>query len=147
MDVFPDRVSAAGFVNQMHDYNPGITEEGLFWTLLVAPESVSARGHHAEMCLRDQFTPDMGTFEDAVARNPMHPATIEIDCVWKATSRTLQQDRDEENHFVFKFRPAEGSVRWRATGPSGTLHSVATVEAQETLYGAIGTERNGVFFS
>lgn len=146
MDVFPDRESARAFANQSHDYNPGITEEGLFWTLLMTPESVSTSSRRAEMCLRDQFIPDMHTFENAVARGPIDPATIAIDCTWSATSG-MQRDRDPENQFVYRFREADARVEWQTTGPSGNLRSVMTGDPQETLYGAIGRERNGAFFS
>ena len=147
MDVFPDRESAAAFANQQNDYNPGLTEEGLFWTLLIAPESARSSARRAEMCLVDQFIPDMGTFQNALLRGPMDPATIQIDCRWEASSNRREVDRSEENEYVYRFRPAEAAVEWQATGPSGTFHSILTDEPQETLYGAIGTERNGRFFS
>jgi hypothetical protein len=147
MDVFPDRASARIFANQTHDYNPGITDDGLFWTLLIAGESATRSERRADLCIRDQFIPDMHTFENAVVRGPMDPATIAIDCAWEATSGKVERDRNEEQQYVFSFREAMGRVHWRATGPSGNLRSIMTGEPQETLYGAFGSERNGVFFS
>lgn len=145
--MFPDRESAEAFTNQIQDHNPGITEEGLFWTQLIAPESATWQAKRAQMCLRDQFIPDMETFENAVVRGPMIPSTIDVEAVWEAVSNKPEQLRDEENQFVFNFRFAEAEVHWRATEPNVTFESVETGTPQQTLYAAIGVERNGHFFS
>ena len=146
MDVFPDRESAALFAGQTHDYNPGITESGLFWTLLIAPESARSTSRSAEMCLRDLFMPDFGTFENALLGGKIDPAMIDIDCRWESTSHSSQVDRNEDLRYVYRFRPADAVVEWKANGPTGTFRSVDSGTPQETLFGAVGFERNGRFF-
>lgn len=152
MDVFPDRESARDFDLdlQEHDYNFGITEEGLFWTALIAPESAIFHPRGAEMCLRDQFIPDMESFLNAVARGPMHPSTIAIECDIASMQGRPDVVRDPDNRFVFWPRNAESAVRWRATGTRDgqqvSIESRMTDDPQETLFGAVGFERNGRFF-
>lgn len=113
----------------------------------MASESAAWQAKRAEMCLRDQFIPDMETFENAVARGPMIPSTINADVVWEATSNSVERISDTTNEFVFDLRLAEAQVHWSATQPGVTFDSVETETPQETLYAAIGVERNGRFFT
>lgn len=145
--MFPDRASAAQFVNQTGDHNPGITEQGLFWTLLIAPETAAWGPLSARMCAEDLWLPDMENFENALARGPMKPSTVRFDATWQAQAGPPEVARDEENRFEFRHRRAEGFVSFDSTTQPGvSFHSVETSTPQETLFAAIGVERNGIFF-
>jgi hypothetical protein len=40
MDLYNGPVGSANVSQQIHDYNPHITPNGLFWTIPVPPDSV-----------------------------------------------------------------------------------------------------------
>jgi hypothetical protein len=144
--VFADRASAVQFVNQTHDHNPGITEQGLFWTLMIAPEMAAWSPFEARMCADDLWLPDMGDFGNAIARGPAKPSTVRFEATWSARRGPPERLRDETNRFEFRHRLADGVVRFASTTqPAVSFRSVETSTPQQTLFAAIGTERNGVF--
>ncbi|HEU4430570.1 MAG TPA: hypothetical protein VFT98_17545 [Myxococcota bacterium] len=133
-------------MNQTEDHNPGITDEGLFWTLLIAPEMASWRPFSARMCATDLWLPDMENLGNAIARGPMKPSTVQFDATWRGSGE-LEVARDEENQFEFRHRRAEGFVSFASTTQPGvSFRSIETSTPQETLFAAIGVERNGIFF-
>ena len=89
--------------------------------------------------------PDFGTFENVLLGGKIDPAMVSIDCKWEATSGP-QVDRNEALEYIYHFRLADALVEWHTSGPTGNFRSVENGAPQETLYGAIGTERNGRFF-
>ena len=136
---------AAQFEGQIHDHNPGISEEGLFWTLLISPDSVSIHDGWARMCVNDLPMPDMRSFENAVARGPMLPSTVAFEMHWDTAGRR-RRARDRENRFVFDFREADSKIWWKAV-QRGVTYESDPASTSSTVFAALGHERNGVFFS
>ena len=61
---------APDFSNQVHDYNPGIAENGLFWTIPFPEEGawIDLASGKAEMHALSLEIPDTYTFTNAFAR-------------------------------------------------------------------------------
>ena len=127
----------------MRDHNPGISEAGLFWSLLMTPEGAVSRADGAEMCIADQLIPEFGNFVNAISGAPANVSTISCDATWEATGPEEVLSDDTEQ-FVFRFRPAESRVHWRASQPGSQFES--TDAPQDTLFAAFGREKNGEFF-
>ena len=135
-----------GAAGQVHDFNPGILPNGLFWTMSIPAGSfsVSKDGRRARLRIKNLCMPDTFFFSNNVSVS----AEIDVDVTWNATSRPFRRgtgnsDPTQWDAFLGDFRDAhaQGRASARETGfsfESGKLDSSG-------FYGSMGPERNGVF--
>jgi hypothetical protein len=138
---------------QVHDFNPGVGADGLFWTLPIPRESVdidlddaTARFHMEHLAI-----PDFFDFLNAVGASspPVPPAhgAVSFDVRWQGT-KPLAHLRDAVNGFVGDFMHSQATIAWSAEEPSRHFRFVSDgAEKSTTISGVIGRERNGAFFS
>jgi hypothetical protein len=138
--------------NQIHDFNPGIDSNGLFWTTAFPRSGVSidldagtARMHANNMPVPDYFNilNSTGFTQPPI---PPIPSVVSFDVRWKAKSTAkLTPISDATNHFSGKFIDSNATIVWSA---SQTGFTFATDAAPTTpVSGVIGHERNGRFFA
>ena len=75
---------------QLHDFNPGITQNGLFWTVVLPADTVDVDldAGTATLDVHDLHVTDDYTFENSVLHNigrPSTPAVVSFQVVWNAT--------------------------------------------------------------
>ena len=141
------QVGSVPIAGQIHDYSPGITENGLFWTIAVPPEAV-------------QFDPDLQTgsyrqsdldvldafnIPNALAEGPTVPGRVSFDVQWMATGSSTAM-RNDAHGFSGEFRQSRATVAWSGSTDTSKFVS-APAQASNSIYGFIGRERNGVFRS
>jgi hypothetical protein len=138
------------FANQLHDYEPGITADGLFWTIPIPSESVavSLRDGTARMQLTHAPIPDFTNFPNAVGliqpAIPPVPATVSFDLRWSGvTNRTQLRNADER--FVALVTETGATVEW-SSSQEGFSFVSDPANTSTSIYAAIGRESNGVFF-
>lgn len=137
----------------MHDYNPGIASNGLFWTIPVPPDAGGidlARGtaffHMTRVAIPDfhDFFNSLGFGNPPV---PVVPGYVSFDTRWHATG-PLVGIRDVGKHFVGEFRDSVATIAWSASTPAQHFHFVSDPRGTtRTIGAAIGHERNGEFFT
>ena len=142
MDLFNGAVGS----NQVHDFNPGIRESGLFWTQPVAGDTVTFSLEHgtASLAADDLDEEDYHNLHNALLDGPSDPASVSFEMKWAASGAPMNVT-DTVHRFTGRFRLAEVQIEWTADAPgfrfvsdaAGTTHNVRSV---------IGRERNGVFF-
>lgn len=138
---------------QVHDFEPGIAANGLFWTIPVSPDAVAidldagtARFHAQTMPM-----PDFFNFPNAVGLvpNPVPPGAghVSFDVRWQASGAATQL-RDAVNHFAGLFIPSQARIWWSASEPALSFQFMSDgADTSTTIQTAvIGHERNGVFF-
>lgn len=130
---------------QIHDFSPGISEAGLFWTVPVHPETVAFTEDLSTVSFR---VPSMGTVDafnlpNALAEGPTVPATVSFEVVWTASGPTRSLE-SEAHDFAGDFRPATAAVAWTGSSERGHYQSDPP-ETSETIYALVGRERNGAF--
>ena len=155
MDVF--EVGHLGeFDFQLHDHNPGTSETGLFWTIPIPPASVSmdfASGE-AIFALSDAQMPDFGNVltalwdggdldETGMRLRQVFPSTVSIEVRWFGGG-VQEQARDFTNRFVYLNKETSANIKWRAVRRGAMFES--DDGPQNTVFAAIGQERNGAFF-
>ena len=142
MDLFTGAVGSG----QVHDFNPGIRESGLFWTQPVAGDAVtfSLEQGIATLAADDLDEEDYHNLHNALVDGPSEPASVSFQMRWQANSNPMNIT-DSVHRFTGRFRLSEVQIEWSAATPSfrfvsdpaSTTHNVRSV---------IGRERNGVFF-
>lgn len=140
-------------VLQFHDFEPGILQSGLFWTVPirssaidVAPGAGTARLRATELAV-----PDYTNFFNAVAPNPDPPpipSRVSFDVRWHGGG-DRRKLRDTTFGFVGNFVEGAATIDFRvANDAPGSVVYTAVAEGQTTVGPpAVGHERNGIFFS
>jgi hypothetical protein len=142
MDLFTGAVGTG----QVHDFNPG-TDNGLFWTVPVPGDVVSADIEHgtASLALNDLDVEDYHNLLNALLDGQNDPASVTFEMRWQAIDSPMNVS-DPVHHFDGRFTLSSVQIEWSAStknftfvsDPASTTHNVRSV---------IGHERNGIFFS
>lgn len=156
MDVFETGRQFGDFDFQLNDHNPGVSELGLFWTMPIPKDSVSANlaEGKAAFCLSDAQMADLhdlltglwggGEFDGGgKPLAPVFSSTVSLDARW-FDAGSVVQTRDPVNRFVYQNAQTKASIKWRSVRRGVKFES--DNGPQEVLFSAIGTERNGIFF-
>ena len=133
----------------MHDFNPGIRNDGLFWTTVVPEESVQVDlgAGTANYSLRNARMPDFHDFGNAVNGGGITtPGVVSFKVTWEAQSAPTA--------VAFPTRPlwrnaAPAIARMEWSGRSGEFEfqsrpiGTSSSEGQGAL---LGEERNGTMY-
>ena len=133
----------------MHDFNPGILPNGVFWTMEIPRNSfrVWGRGRHARLRLDDLPMPDTFFF----ANNVSVSGQIDVDVRWRATSPVAERGNGLDavdpfwDKFIGWFRDA--LCTGRAGGAETGFHFRTNRMTSADFFAEMGRERNGVFLS
>lgn len=131
---------------QVHDFNPGITPSGLFWTIPVPDHAVAVdpKRHTARMHLTDVEVQDQGTIAAALAREPGVPALASFDVRWSGVL-AVQPVRDTTNQFEAIFVLNTATAEWTAQ-EEGFAFVSDPADTSSSVFAEFGVERNGIFF-
>jgi hypothetical protein len=144
MDLFT--VAVGTNKGQVHDFNPGIRESGLFWTVPVPEDAleVNFEAGTATLSLHDFDTDDYGNLENALKGGQEFDASVTFDMKWTATGQPFNVS-DPVHTFAGRYRLATVDIAWSATAPgfSFTSNPASNVNVKSVF----GRERNGIFFS
>jgi hypothetical protein len=142
MDLFTGAVGTG--VGQVHDFNPGIRESGLFWTLPVSEDVLEVEDETATLAVNDLDQEDYHTLGNALHDGPSDPASVSFEMRWKASAGPIQVT-DPVHGFTGKYRISTVQIEWSAKAPN---FEFASDPAGSTINvsSVFGRERNGVFF-
>jgi len=142
--------------HQVHDWEPGIADSGLFWTIPISPGSIKAdpaRGW-ARFRVEALKIGDYHDFFNAVNGGTPIPSRVSFDAVWEGGGSAVDL-RNETFRFEGHYVPGPARIDFIAsndhTGVS--YRSVAEGQYNPTLEQggagdpAVGTERNGRYFT
>lgn len=122
----------------IHDFDPGIAPNGLFWTVRIPDSSVQvdvAKGTAAwrltEVPLPDELT-DL-------------PSIVTMAMAWGGDLTPVTLD-DSANGFAGTYTECKGMIEWSARQPGFTFAS-DPASTTATRFAAIGRERNGVYYN
>jgi hypothetical protein len=133
-----------GLTSQVHDFNPGISSTGAFWTARIDRGSVrislgngSASLHVAELAVGDY-----GNVVNALTGGPGVASTITFDVSWSGVSERVTI-RNADVDFGGEYVRNSAELVWSAREPGFTFQS----DTRGSDFATLGHERNGVFFS
>ncbi|HEX6382369.1 MAG TPA: hypothetical protein VF180_14070 [Acidimicrobiia bacterium] len=130
---------------QIHDFSPGVSETGLFWTVPVAPETVVFDDALDSVSLRipSLDMPDAFNLGNSLAEGPTVPGNVGFEVVWTATGPAAPV-RSDAHGFAGEFRKARATVVWSGRTQHSRYES-DPAEGSKTVFAFVGRERNGVF--
>jgi hypothetical protein len=133
---------------QVHDFNPGIAPNGVFWTVAVPASAVdvdldagTARLQVTNLALKDYFTIANSLFGGGPS--PIN-ATVSFDVIWGGVTARAKI-RDAAKGFAGEFAHTGATIAWSASESGFSFASNAS--GQAVAFAEIGHERNGVFFA
>jgi hypothetical protein len=133
---------------QIHDFNPGITQNGLFWTSIVPEDRVHVDidSGRATLQVRNLHMKDYFDIENAVIGNGAAPvpAVVTYRVEWNAVG-PLNVFDNAAQLFRGEFRQALAQMEWSARTVDFDFVS-APIGTSTTDGAQLGTERNGVFY-
>jgi hypothetical protein len=134
------------FQTQIHDYDPGITRSGLFWTIAFPDDSMEgniedaeARFKSSNLAIADYGNILNGLFHGA----PPVDGMVSFDIRWSgATNRGTFTNSGQR--FTMDFVQTGAHISWQGKTGSDTFHT--TEGAQRVGFAQIARSRSGVFF-
>jgi hypothetical protein len=138
--------------SQIHDLNPGIQPDGLFWTTSIPSDAiqVNLRKGFASMEATDLPVNDYVTGANAIVGGgpAPQPCVVSFKVVWSGVDErlTIRNDDPVLGGFAGEFVRNTAQLEWRAN--IGDLLLVSDLLAtSSSSFAEIGHERNGSFFS
>lgn len=133
-------------VPQIHDYNPGVAQSGLFWTVRVPDNAVKVdlKKGTASFALNRVGLEDYYNLANAFAGGPSTPSIASFVLTFRAYGDVLTL-KDETNDFAVKYRLAHSTLEWASRGGGFAYRSDEAKTSAET-FSMLGAERNGAFF-
>jgi hypothetical protein len=150
-------VGSANLLQQIHDYSPGISPNGLFW-LVSAPRDavqIDLGSGTASVQMTDVPVFDAHDLANALTggqglANPLIPpfaavpATVSFDIQWSNVLEQAKVTNDIEA-FTGQFWKTGATINWSSNETGFSFVSEAP-DPSRNIYSVIGHERNGVFF-
>jgi hypothetical protein len=136
--------------HQQHDWEPGIEDSGLFWTIPIGNGAIDVDPSTGQARFQGQSVKvtDFHDFFNAVlggGPTPV-PSRVSYDVRWSGGGRR-QAIRDSTFGFVGEYVPGTASITFEAMDEHGTVIYRSGAAGQSNVgQPAVGTERNGVFF-
>ena len=136
---------------QVHDWEPGIADNGLFWTIPIAPGwiDLDAAAGSARFVGRNVPVSDFHDFFNAVGGGSGLPARVDFEVTWTGTG-DAQQIVDTTFGFAGDFVPARAEITFtcRNDGSAvvyGNDPDLTKQYSPDGVVPVVGTERNGRF--
>ena len=133
---------------QLHEFNPGIRPNGLFWTVVLPSDTVTVdlNAGTATLEVHDLHMKDYITFENSLTDNlgPPIPAVVSFKVVWNATG-PVNKFKNVAQQFRGKFRNASAQMEY--TGRAGNFQfQSAPLASSMAVAAELGRESNGAFY-
>ena len=140
---------------QVHDWEPGIADSGLFWTIPISPGSIKADPvtGHARFRVEALKIGDYHDFFNAIGGGTPVPSRVSFDVVWSGGGSPVHL-RDEAFTFEGDYVPGPATISFVASDDKSgvSYRSDPGGQYNPTLdeFGAgdpaVGREQNGAFF-
>ena len=133
---------------QITDFNPGVTQNGLFWTVVVGDQDVDVDLDAGTATFRAENLrmPDFRDFENAILRNgstPL-PGVVSFTVRWTATGAVTHFDNPAQR---YRGDMREAIAQMEFTARSGDFEYRSAPLAESTTDAAqLGAESNGSFY-
>jgi hypothetical protein len=135
------------FSTQIHDLNPGIASNGLFWTIAVPSSAVSANpgAGTASFRLEEVSIPDWGNIPNSLFGSPIGQATASFEIEWGPGGEHVK-DVNQQQGYAGQFVYTQARAEWSCSTAAGFEFTSDPASTSTSLFALVGHERNGVFF-
>jgi hypothetical protein len=134
----------------LHDFNPGIQPDGLFWMVQVPDSAVVASGNTVRVRLNNVSVADQFTFFDPLPPSGNVPSvtSLEMSYTRSGAPRQIQPtstDPTSPFDWAGEIWTATGTVTFTAAYTDGSFAVQGSGRSAPGDFGEMGTESNGVF--
>jgi len=132
-------------LEQIHDFNPGIAPDGLFWTQAMDPGSVQVNPGSGRALFQATNLPmlDYHDFGSSLTGGTTVPGVVSFDVEW-AASHDRHHYRYAPTRWEGTFVQTTASCSWSGRTAKADF---STETNNPTIFAEVGHERSGVFFS
>jgi hypothetical protein len=137
---------------QIHDLNPGILPNGLFWTIAIPSDDIQVHLGQgvASMEATDVPIHDYGDIPSALSGGgpTPTPGVVSFNVTWSGADerRNIRNEDPVFGGFAGEFIRNTAQMEWTATVGDFTFVS-DPLATSSSVFAEIGHERNGFFFS
>ena len=129
----------------MHEFNPGILPDGLFWIVQVPDKALEIQGN--TVTIRLENVPLTDNFFFLGPENVPSSASFEMTYTRSGAPRQvrpLSSDPASPFNWAGEMWMATGSVTFSVSHTDGSFSAHGTANSSG-MFGEMGTERNGIF--
>jgi hypothetical protein len=128
----------------VHDFNPGITENGVFWTAAIDPGDVNVNlgNGSASLHVANLDVEDYHNVGNALQDGPSVPASVSFDAIWSGVDERVKI-RNPDTGFGGQYVHNTATLTWSASESGFSF----TSNPLDSDFAEIGQERDGVFFN
>lgn len=132
-------------LGQIHDFNPGIAPDGLFWTQPLDKHSVAVNPGtgRAVLEVHDLPMPDYHDFVSSVTGGPSIPGVVSFRVEWEA-SHDRHRYRYAPNQWQGTFVQTNATCSWSGRTAEAEF---STDTNNPAIFAEVGHQRSGVFFA
>jgi hypothetical protein len=122
----------------IHDFNPGVGADGLFWTAHVPANTIAVDFDDTTASFKIENFALLDTI-------PNVPATISMAMEWHGLNAQLEV-KDFVRGFAGRYHECSATIAWSGE-EAGFSFISDPASTSATRFAEIGSERNGVFFN
>jgi hypothetical protein len=132
-------------LKQIHDFNPGIAPDGLFWTQAMDPRSVQVNPGtgRATFEATNLPMPDYKEFTSSITTGESLPGVVSFRVEWEP-SHDRHRYRYAPNRWEGTFVQTNARCTWSGRTAEAEF---STNTNDRAIFAEVGHERSGVFFS
>jgi hypothetical protein len=133
----------------VHDFNPGILPDGLFWMIQVPDNALQIRGNTVTIRLENVPVTDQFTFYDPLPPSGNVPAVTSFEMTYTrsgAPRRVTPTSNDPSSPFNWagEMWTTTGSITFSVAYTDGSFSATGTATSSGN-FGEMGNERSGFF--
>jgi hypothetical protein len=139
--------SDQGLVTQIHDYNPGVSAQGVFWTIAV-PDAivlVNPGAGRATFSVSNVSIADYGNVVNALTGRSGVPALVSFEVQWRKVLSRINI-RNDEIGFAGLYVHNTAILKWSSSQAGFAFDANPFDSAVNPGFALVGKTRNGAFF-
>jgi hypothetical protein len=146
-DLYQGQFDFTNHSTQIHDYNPGFSPNGVFWTVRLPNDSGLLIDFDAAEAT---LTADLDLFDytkvpNARALGPAVPAAVSYEVIWGLPSK--REINVQDSAHVFRGRFVENTATLAFSASQAGFRFVSDPPSKSSsVFAELGRERNGFFF-
>jgi hypothetical protein len=135
----------------LHDFNPGILPDGLFWIVRAPDDALQVAGDTVTIRLRNVPEIDVFTFYDPFPPSGKVPSVVSFTQTYTRTGRPRNVQRASTDpasplNWAGEMWMATASVIFSVAHEDGSFSAQGAAQSNGQ-FGEVGFERNGLFLS
>jgi hypothetical protein len=134
---------------QIHDFNAGIRNDGLFWTIVLDPEDVEVDldSGTATVEVEDLHIQDYGNLENGITGDgaPPVPAIVSYRVQWSVAG-AVNHFNNAAQEYIGDFRYGTAQIQYQIRTGDFDIVSAPLADSS-TIAAQLGQESNGSFYT